>query len=100
MHPYTPKVGQHVGYLRSDGKLRSATVTGVTSSTVVNLRVGHGGETYTAVNKQSADNQSGRWRTANAYDDVPTFPSFTALLLEDGSTMLVTESSEPIASEA
>lgn len=100
MHPYTPKVGQHVTYLRSDGRIRSATVTAVTSSTVVDLRIGHDGETYTAVAKQSADNQSGRWRTANAYDDVPTFPSFTVLLLEDGSTVLVTETSEPLASEA
>lgn len=96
MHPYTPKVNQHVRYVTASGKVRPATVTGVTSSTVVNLRVGHSGETHTAVAKQSADNQSGVWRTANAYDDVPTFPSFSVLLLEDGSTVLVTETSEPL----
>lgn len=87
MRPYTPKVGHHVGYLTSGGKLRPAIVTGVTSATVVDLRVGHHSETYTAVAKQSADNQSGIWRTANAYDDVPVLPSNT-LLAEDGSILL------------
>lgn len=64
---YTPKIGRHVNYIESSGKLRVGTITAVTSNTVVNLRIGHGGETRTAVAKQTAANQTNVWRNTNAY---------------------------------
>jgi hypothetical protein len=70
MRSYVPKVGRHVNYLTSAGKLRPATITAVTSNTVVNLRIGRSGETITGAVKQSADNQSNVWRNTDAYQNV------------------------------
>lgn len=69
---YTPRVNDHVTYLNASGVPRPATITAVTSSTVVDLRVVHAGETYVAAPKQSArSNVSGVgvavWRNTVVY---------------------------------
>lgn len=97
MRSYTPKVNQHVSYLTAGGKLRPATITGVTSASVVDLRVGRHAETYTAVAKQSADNQSGVWRLANAFDAV--LGAIYSLLSEAGDILINEAGTDNIALE-
>jgi hypothetical protein len=64
---YTPKVNGHVTYYNAAGLPRPATITAVTSSTVVNLRISHPStETHAAVSK-SLDGSAPRassWRPA------------------------------------
>lgn len=65
---YTPKVNKHVTYFDAACKPRPATITGVTSGTVVDVRIGHSGETHAGINRAPISsmvaNVPNTWRPA------------------------------------
>jgi hypothetical protein len=64
MSNWTPKIGRHVTYYGTNRKPRPGTITGVTSNTVVDVRVTHSGETHAAVSKETStpySAQTGVW---------------------------------------
>lgn len=67
MRTYTPKINRHVTYITAGGKLKPATITAVTSPTVVNLRIMHTAQVLNAIAKENAPNQTNVWRVAKAY---------------------------------
>jgi hypothetical protein len=58
---FTPKVGKHVTYwTATTRKPKSATITAVTSATVLNLRIGRA-QTLVGIVKRTAKNQTNVW---------------------------------------
>jgi hypothetical protein len=96
MRTYTPKIGRHVTYITTTGKRRPATITGVTSATVVDLRIGHFGEVYLGVNKVTDDDQVNRWKVAKAHSSV----TLLALFWEDDSLILLETDIDNLAQES
>lgn len=70
MRTYTPKVNRHVTWITASGKKKPATITAVTNSTTVNLRIMHIGTTIAGAVKKSADNQVSRWQNTDPYQNV------------------------------
>ena len=58
---FTPKVGKHVTYYTASGEPQPATITGVTSGTVVDLRIERA-STVAAANKLTAKPYVSGWR--------------------------------------
>lgn len=65
---YTPKVNKHVTYFDTNGKPRPGTIIAVTSATVVDVRIGHSGETHLGISRAPIDslaaNVVNTWRPA------------------------------------
>lgn len=64
MSSWQPKVGRHVNYYGTNRRPRPATITNVDSSTQLDLRVGHSGEVYLNVPKETGtpySSQTGVW---------------------------------------
>ena len=60
-HTGVRKVNRTVTYIDSAGSIRPAIITGLGAGNLVNLRVGHHGETYSNVDHITAVTQTGRW---------------------------------------
>jgi len=66
---WKPKIGRHVTYFKvTNRKPKPGVITAVTSDTVVSIRVGHSGEAYASVTKETTANsphyssQTNVWR--------------------------------------
>lgn len=70
MRTFTPKINSHVTYIDAAHKLKPATVTAVTSNTVVDLRIMHTGVTVAGAVKSTGDGQNSVWRNTDAYQNV------------------------------
>lgn len=99
MRPFTPKIGRHVTYRLPDGRPRSATIRGVTSNDVIDVRIGHSGEVYTGVSRQTADDQVSVWFTSGTTFDDNTVVFLDNLMTEE-NFLLVSEYEENLKVEA
>lgn len=65
---YTPKINRHVNYFGANCKPRRAIIIAVTSNTVVDVRIGHSGETHLGISRAPIDsnvaNIVNTWRPA------------------------------------
>lgn len=67
MRTYTPKINKHVTWITAAGKKKPATITAVTNSTTVNLRIVHTGGTVANAVKKSADHQVSVWHNTDPF---------------------------------
>lgn len=58
---YTAKVNGHVTYFDAAKKPRRAIIIAVTSNTIVDLRVGHSGETHLGAARSIAPRTASSW---------------------------------------
>lgn len=61
---YTAKIGHHVTYFSAAKRPRPGIITGVTSNTVVDLRVGHAGEVHAGATRSVAPRTASSWSPA------------------------------------